>query len=185
MVQKCSGCKIYIGNFSIVQLLRSTNRISWKPRYQLLTSCFSVCIWFASVRQFHCYNLDCMCGKAKTLRSLKMIWLVTSDWRCLFKHEVKKRLSIHSWCKHQSRKWQILWRTVLEIIEKQKSPEIVKNVDVYLCEHMHVCMFCICSIYDKSTHLCSFDSGLIEKNVELYFSGCVKPIYDENPSPEG
>jgi len=41
------------------------------------------------------------------------------------------------------------------------------------------------SIYDKNTHLCAFDSGLIEKNVELYFSGCVKPIYDENPSPDG
>jgi len=43
----------------------------------------------------------------------------------------------------------------------------------------------VCSIYDKNTHLCAFDSGLIEKNIELYFSGCVKPIYDENPSPDG
>ncbi|XP_067015919.1 DNA (cytosine-5)-methyltransferase 1-like [Acropora muricata] len=41
------------------------------------------------------------------------------------------------------------------------------------------------SIYDKNTHLCPFDSGLIEKNVELFFSGYLKPIYDENPSPEG
>ena len=42
-----------------------------------------------------------------------------------------------------------------------------------------------CSVYDKNTHLCAFDSGLIEKNKELFFSGVVKPVYDENPSPEG
>ncbi len=42
----------------------------------------------------------------------------------------------------------------------------------------------VCSVYDKNKHLCPFDSGLVEKNVELYFSGCVKPIYDENPDPE-
>ena len=41
------------------------------------------------------------------------------------------------------------------------------------------------SVYDKSTHLCPFDTGLVEKNVELYFSGYVKPIYDENPGNEG
>ncbi|KAI8508772.1 DNA (cytosine-5)-methyltransferase 1 [Branchiostoma belcheri] len=41
------------------------------------------------------------------------------------------------------------------------------------------------SVYDKNTHLCAFDTGLIEKNVELYFSGAVKPIYDENPSADG
>jgi len=41
------------------------------------------------------------------------------------------------------------------------------------------------SIYDKNTHLCPFDTGLIEKNIELFFSGYLKPIYDENPSPEG
>ena len=34
-------------------------------------------------------------------------------------------------------------------------------------------------------HLCPFDTGLVEKNVELYFSGAVKPIYDENPDPSG
>lgn len=32
-------------------------------------------------------------------------------------------------------------------------------------------------------HLCPFDTGLVEKNVELYFSGSVKPIYDDNPDP--
>nr|XP_034189663.1 DNA (cytosine-5)-methyltransferase PliMCI-like [Osmia lignaria] len=42
--------------------------------------------------------------------------------------------------------------------------------------------FCV---YDKNGHLCSFDTGLIEKNVVLYFSGYMKPIYEENPSPEG
>ena len=41
------------------------------------------------------------------------------------------------------------------------------------------------TIYDKNMHLCPFDTGLVEKNVELYFSGSVKPIYAENPSPEG
>ena len=40
-------------------------------------------------------------------------------------------------------------------------------------------------MYDKNTHLCPFDTGLVEKNIELYFSGYVKPIYDENPSAEG
>lgn len=39
------------------------------------------------------------------------------------------------------------------------------------------------SVYDKQRHLCAFDSGLVERNVELYFSGVVKPIYDENPDP--
>ncbi|ESN92163.1 hypothetical protein HELRODRAFT_116156 [Helobdella robusta] len=40
------------------------------------------------------------------------------------------------------------------------------------------------SVYDRMTHLCPFDSGLLEKNVELYFSGYIKPIYDDNPSIE-
>ena len=34
-------------------------------------------------------------------------------------------------------------------------------------------------------HLCPFDSGLVERNVELHFSGVVKPIYEENPDPSG
>ena len=41
------------------------------------------------------------------------------------------------------------------------------------------------TIFDKHMHLCPFDTGLVEKNVELFFSGTVKPIYDENPDPEG
>nr|ASM42030.1 DNMT1 [Pogonomyrmex barbatus] len=41
------------------------------------------------------------------------------------------------------------------------------------------------SVYDMNGHLCPFDTGLIEKNVLLYFSGYMKPIYDENSSPEG
>ncbi|GIY34057.1 hypothetical protein CDAR_419951 [Caerostris darwini] len=41
------------------------------------------------------------------------------------------------------------------------------------------------SVYDRFTHLCPFDQGLIEKNIELYFSGFVKPIYSEDPGPDG
>ncbi|EFN76367.1 DNA (cytosine-5)-methyltransferase PliMCI [Harpegnathos saltator] len=41
------------------------------------------------------------------------------------------------------------------------------------------------SVYDKNGHLCPFDTGLIEKNVMLYFSGYMKAIYEEDPSPEG
>lgn len=41
------------------------------------------------------------------------------------------------------------------------------------------------SVYDKNGHLCPFDTGLIEKNVVLYFSGYMKPIYEENACPEG
>jgi len=56
-------------------------------------------------------------------------------------------------------------------------------VMVWLQAVLH--MYVFCSIYDKNSHLCAFDSGLIEKNIDLYFSGCVKPIYDENLSPDG
>ncbi|KAL0106555.1 hypothetical protein PUN28_016331 [Cardiocondyla obscurior] len=41
------------------------------------------------------------------------------------------------------------------------------------------------SVYDMNGHLCPFDTGLIEKNVLLYFSGYMKAIYEENPLPEG
>lgn len=41
--------------------------------------------------------------------------------------------------------------------------------------------FCI---YDKNGHLCPFDENLIEENELLYFSGYVKPIFDDDPSPE-
>uniref|UniRef100_A0A287CVP0 DNA (cytosine-5)-methyltransferase n=1 Tax=Ictidomys tridecemlineatus TaxID=43179 RepID=A0A287CVP0_ICTTR len=41
------------------------------------------------------------------------------------------------------------------------------------------------SVYCKRGHLCPIDTGLIEKNVELLFSGTAKPIYDDNPSLEG
>uniref|UniRef100_S4RAY1 DNA (cytosine-5-)-methyltransferase 1 n=1 Tax=Petromyzon marinus TaxID=7757 RepID=S4RAY1_PETMA len=41
------------------------------------------------------------------------------------------------------------------------------------------------SVYDRKLHLCAFDTGLVEKNVELYLSGVVKPIYDENPCNDG
>lgn len=51
-----------------------------------------------------------------------------------------------------------------------------------LCEIYQLLSF---SVYDKHGHLCPFDSGLIEKNVELYFSCVVKPIYDDNPCMDG
>ena len=38
------------------------------------------------------------------------------------------------------------------------------------------------TIYEKFVHLCSFESGLIEKNKEVYFSDYAKPNYDENSS---
>ncbi|XP_077510414.1 DNA (cytosine-5)-methyltransferase PliMCI-like [Amblyomma americanum] len=41
------------------------------------------------------------------------------------------------------------------------------------------------AVYDRHTHLCPIDAGLIERDVELYFSGYVKPIYNDDPSPEG
>lgn len=40
------------------------------------------------------------------------------------------------------------------------------------------------SVYDKNGHLCPFDTGLIEANKRLYFSGYIKPVYDEDSSPE-
>ncbi|XP_051164166.1 DNA (cytosine-5)-methyltransferase PliMCI-like [Leptopilina boulardi] len=40
------------------------------------------------------------------------------------------------------------------------------------------------SVYDEKGHLCQFDTGLIEKNVKLFFSGYVKPIYNDDPSIE-
>ncbi|XP_012889489.1 PREDICTED: DNA (cytosine-5)-methyltransferase 1 isoform X1 [Dipodomys ordii] len=41
------------------------------------------------------------------------------------------------------------------------------------------------SVYCKRGHLCPIDTGLIEKNVELFFSGSAKAIYEDNPSLEG
>ncbi|XP_063689168.1 DNA (cytosine-5)-methyltransferase 1-like [Bolinopsis microptera] len=41
------------------------------------------------------------------------------------------------------------------------------------------------TVYDEYGHLCPFDTGLIDQNVHLYFSGYVKPIYDDSPSLQG
>ena len=41
------------------------------------------------------------------------------------------------------------------------------------------------SVYDELGHLCPFDSGLLEKNIPLYFSGYIKPIYDDTPGLDG
>jgi len=35
------------------------------------------------------------------------------------------------------------------------------------------------------TRTCTFVPGLVERTVELHFSGVVKPIYEENPDPSG
>lgn len=40
------------------------------------------------------------------------------------------------------------------------------------------------SVYDKNGHLCPFDTGLIESNKLLYFSGYMKAVYDEDSSTE-
>ncbi|VVC38862.1 DNA (cytosine-5)-methyltransferase 1-like,Bromo adjacent homology (BAH) domain,DNA (cytosine-5)- [Cinara cedri] len=36
------------------------------------------------------------------------------------------------------------------------------------------------SIYDENGHLCSMDSGIMERNVPIYLTGYVKPIYDHD-----
>ncbi|KAI5727206.1 hypothetical protein M8J76_016131 [Diaphorina citri] len=41
------------------------------------------------------------------------------------------------------------------------------------------------SVYDQNGHLCPFDTGLVEKNVILNFSGYLKCITSEDPTPEG
>ncbi|KAL0267696.1 UNVERIFIED_CONTAM: hypothetical protein PYX00_009890 [Menopon gallinae] len=41
------------------------------------------------------------------------------------------------------------------------------------------------SVFDGEGHLCEFDTGLIEKNKKIFCSGHIKPIYDEDSSPEG
>lgn len=40
------------------------------------------------------------------------------------------------------------------------------------------------AIYDCNGHMCSLDSGVMEKNVKLYLTGYVKPIYDHSPAIE-
>ncbi|KAL4142386.1 hypothetical protein QTP88_004853 [Uroleucon formosanum] len=40
------------------------------------------------------------------------------------------------------------------------------------------------SIYDENGHMCSIDSGVMERNVTIYMTGYVKPIYDNSPSIE-
>ncbi|XP_052586847.1 DNA (cytosine-5)-methyltransferase 1-like [Peromyscus californicus insignis] len=41
------------------------------------------------------------------------------------------------------------------------------------------------SVYCSRGHLCPIDTGLIEKDIKLYFSGCAKAIDDDDPSVEG
>lgn len=40
------------------------------------------------------------------------------------------------------------------------------------------------SIYDNNGHMCSIDSGIMERNSLLYLAGYVKPIYDNGPGIE-
>ena len=37
-------------------------------------------------------------------------------------------------------------------------------------------------VYDKEGHICPFDGGLIERNVLLYTSGYLKPIFSDDPT---
>lgn len=60
-----------------------------------------------------------------------------------------------------------------------------KIVNKFLIIILYIILFFFYSVYDKNGHLCSFDTGLIEKNIVLYFSGYMKPIYEENSCPEG
>lgn len=39
-------------------------------------------------------------------------------------------------------------------------------------------------MYCKEGHLCPFDEGLIESDVPLMFSGYIKPVFEEDPSPD-
>ena len=40
------------------------------------------------------------------------------------------------------------------------------------------------SVYDRHHHLTRFDTGLIENNKDLFFSGVVKPLHDVSPGVE-
>lgn len=48
-----------------------------------------------------------------------------------------------------------------------------------------MCWISFKSVYDKNRHLTAFDTGLLEKNKELFVSGYIKPVYEEDPSAEG
>ena len=39
------------------------------------------------------------------------------------------------------------------------------------------------TVFDGEGHLCPFDTGLIENDQLIFFSGYIKPIYDDDPSP--
>ncbi|KAL5240708.1 hypothetical protein ACI65C_008118 [Semiaphis heraclei] len=41
------------------------------------------------------------------------------------------------------------------------------------------------SIYDENGHMCSIDSGMMERNVNLYITGYVKPIYNRSLDIKG
>ncbi|XP_006987092.3 DNA (cytosine-5)-methyltransferase 1 isoform X3 [Peromyscus maniculatus bairdii] len=72
---------------------------------------------------------------------------------------------------------QMLVSEKLSIYDSNSSGERIDSSP----QHRVTCF----SVYCSRGHLCPVDTGLIEKNVELYFSGCAKAIYDDNPSVEG
>ena len=59
------------------------------------------------------------------------------------------------------------------------------DIMIYFCFYILIFILSFFSVYDKQGHLCPFDGGLIERNALLFFSGYLKPIYDENPDIEG
>jgi len=41
------------------------------------------------------------------------------------------------------------------------------------------------AFYDPFNHMCSIDAGIVENDQDLYFSGYIKPVFDEDPHPRG
>ncbi|XP_078007936.1 DNA (cytosine-5)-methyltransferase 1-like [Phascolarctos cinereus] len=73
---------------------------------------------------------------------------------------------------------EMLAETLLNIYDENEIG--VESYDL-LPQHKITCF----SVYDTVGHLCPFDTGLVEKNIELYFSGVVKPVFTEDPRTEG
>ncbi|XP_025417391.1 LOW QUALITY PROTEIN: DNA (cytosine-5)-methyltransferase 1-like [Sipha flava] len=60
------------------------------------------------------------------------------------------------------------------------SSEVLANVYTDKLDVIHHNLINYC-IYDDNGHMCSIDSGVMERNVPLYVCGYVKPIYDHGP----
>ena len=48
-----------------------------------------------------------------------------------------------------------------------------------------MCDFVLIRVYDRNCHLTAFDTGLLEKDKELFASGYLKPVYEEDVSWNG